>query len=260
MNVFLLTDLEGIAGITDIDFMERGGEKYKLAKEYLCNSINLATQACFESGAETVYYLDGHGGGGNVYEEKIDPRAIKCDLSTWEKLLQNGKIDCQIEIGAHARAGTVGGFLDHTLSSKTFFSHRINGLEMSELSLHALVCGIHGVPIVACTGDETACRQAKEYIPEIFVGAVKKAEIRNLSTNYENADEILTETVKQALKNYKSVPIYTMDTPLTVELTLYRTDMCEEILANCKEPVERIDARTLRKHVEKLTSYQDLKF
>ena len=260
MNVFLLTDLEGIAGVTDIEFMDRAGEKYPIAREALCKSINLATNACFEAGAQTVYYLDGHGGGGNVYAEKIDPRAVKCDLATWEALLREGKIDCQIELGSHARAGTIGGFLDHTVTSREWFSHKVNGVEMSELSLHALVCGAYGVPVVACIGDEVACRQAKEYIPEIVTGAVKRAEMRNFAVDYENADEILVRTVKKALQNVGAVSIYRAQLPATVELTFYRTDMCEATLANCKGPAERVDARTLRKQVEFIGSYWDLKF
>ena len=31
MNVFLLTDLEGIAGVDDIEYMDRSGEKYARA-------------------------------------------------------------------------------------------------------------------------------------------------------------------------------------------------------------------------------------
>lgn len=260
MNVFLLTDVEGISAVTDIDYMEREGEKYLIARDALCHSINLAVDACFASGAENVYYLDGHAGGGNVYEDRIDPRAKKCTLDEWGSLLREGKIDCQIELGAHARAGTVGGFLDHTISSKEIFCYRVNGVEMSELSLHALFCGAYGVPIVACTGDETACRQAREYIPEICVGAVKHAVCRNEATPYENADGILVDTVKAALASYRAVPVYCMEMPLDVEVTFYRTDMCERALARCGKTVERVDARTLRRTVEHLTSYDRLRF
>ena len=260
MNVFLLNDLEGISGITDIEFMDRTGEKYALARTLLSKSIDLAVRTAFESGADHVYYLDGHGGGGNVIENMIDTRAKKCSIAEWLYLLKDGKIDCLIELGSHARAGTIGGFLDHTLSSKEWFCHKVNGREMSELSMHAIVCGAYGVPVVACIGDEAACVQAKEYIPEIFVGAVKKASCRNVAKDYENANEILIRTVKIALENYKTVPIYKIKEPLTVELTFYRTDMCEAALAHCGDEVTRVNARTLQKRVETITKYDDLKF
>ena len=260
MNVFVLTDFEGIPGVTDIDFMDRDGEKYKLGCRYLENSINLVTQTCLDFGAENVFYLDGHGGGGNVKEENIHRAACRCSIADLEDLLQSGSIDCVIELGSHARAGTIGGFLDHTISSKQWFSHRVGGLEMSELSLHALLCGAYGVPVVACIGDETACRQAREYIPEIRTGAVKSAETRNLAHPYENTDEIITGTVRSALESYKSIPPYKVELPTTVELTFYRTDFCEKVLAKCGPEVERVDARTLRKQVTGIKKYRDLKF
>ena len=260
MNVLLLTDLEGLARVTDIEFMDREGEKYLIARESLTESINLGTRAAFEAGADLVYYLDGHGGGGNVYEERIDSRAIKVDVPAWEALMREGKLDAIIEIGAHARAGTLGGFLDHTLTSKEWFCNKINGVEMSELSLHALLSGTYGVPIIASIGDEASCRQAKEYIPEIFVGAVKIAEVRNFATDYDKADEILVDTVKRAVENYKSVPVYKTKLPAKVEVTYYRTDMCEAALAKCGGAAERPDARTLRKTVCSFSTFGDLKF
>lgn len=260
MNVFIITDLEGIAGVTDIEFMDRTGKKYALARKLLSHSIDLAVKTCFHAGADHVYYLDGHGGGGNVHEEMIDSRAQKCDICTWQELLSSGRIDCQIELGAHARAGTIGGFLDHTLSSKSHFCRKINGVEMSELSMHALVSSTYGVPIAACIGDEAACRQAREYIPNIYTGAVKLATVRNFATDYENADEILVDTVRSTLKNYKSVSLYRLSEPAVLELTFYRTDMCESMLAKQGGDVERVDARTLRKTVEKFRHYNDLKF
>lgn len=260
MNLFLLTDLEGISRVTDIEFMDRSSEKYQQARAFLSQDINLAVKTAFESGADAVYYLDGHGHGGNVIEEWIDPRAQKCSVAGWQQLLREGRIDCQIDLGSHARAGTVGGFLDHTFSSTKWFCHKINGIEMSELSFHALLCGAYGVPMVACIGDEAACRQAKEYIPDIYVGAVKIAEKRNHATPYENADAVLVRTVREALKNYQRVSLYRVDEPMTAELTFYRTDFCEEALARCGNDVRRIDARTLQRIIPKFVRYDDLKF
>ncbi len=259
MNVFILTDLEGIAGIDSIEQMARGTEEFKASCVKLCESINLSVNTCITNGAENVYYLDGHGGGGNVFEELIDKRAVKCSLTEWQELIRSGKIDCQIEIGAHARAGTIDGFLDHTLSSKQYFCIKINGREMSELSVHAIFCAKYGVPVVAVTGDETVCKQAKEYIPNIYTGAVKNATCRNIAKTYTNANEILINTIETALKNYKNVEMIKFAEPIVVEQTFYRTDMCEDML-KIHPNAERVDARTLRKNVNEIKNYHDLKF
>jgi len=259
LNVFLLTDLEGVAGVDSIEDMERGSERYAHSCALLCAEINLAVKACFDSGADRVYYLDGHGGGGNVKEAQIDPRAVKCTIADWCQLLQEGKIDCMVELGAHARAGTVGGFLDHTISSKEIFSIKVNGVEMSEFSLHAIVCARYGVPVVGLVGDEVACKQAREYVPSIVVGAVKNATCRNVATTYPNADQILYDTVCRSLQKRSEVTCIPYSEPLLVEYCFYRTDMCEATLARTKDPVLRVDARTLQKHVNSVTTYFDLR-
>ena len=260
MNVFILTDLEGIAGVNSITCMERGSEDYKRACLALCHSINLAADTCFTCGADAVYYLDGHGGGGNVDESLIDPRAVKCDIAKWQSLLQTGGVDCQIELGCHARAGTMGGFLDHTFSSKAYFSQRINGREMSELSCHAIVCAAYGVPLIACIGDRASCEQAAEYVPGIFTGIVKHAERRNSATDVQDPDRVLVETIRAALDGKDRVELFSLPAPHTVELTFYRTDMCDKSFDKGDPTVERVDARTLRRRVARILRYEDLKF
>ena len=260
MNVFILTDLEGIPYVDDIECMGTSPEKYRNACRHLTNTLNAAIQSCFENGADHVYYLDGHGGGGNIRPEDIDPRSTRCSIAEWQMLLQKGELDCQIELGAHARAGKLGGFLDHTITSKAWFSHKVNGVEMSELSLHALLCAQYAVPVVACIGDEAACEQAKEYIPDIYTGAVKKADKRNMAHTYENCENIIVSTIQEALNNYDGVSFFRMQFPAQVELTFYRTDMCDEVYEKAPESVERVNARTLRKTIPRLSYYEELKF
>ena len=260
MKIFILTDLEGIPGVNSIDQMERMSPPNLQAKKLLGEWTNKTAAYCREFGADTVYYLDGHAGGGNIFPEQIDPSLIKCTIPEWVDLLKRGEIDAQIELGAHARAGTIGGFLDHTISSKEWFRYTLGGVEYSELAIHAALCGVYNVPIVACIGDVTVCEQAKEYIPEIVTGAVKVASCRNLCTDFPNAEEIIRETVKKALESYRKIPPMKVSLPSDVELTYYRTDMCEKALSRAKGPVERVDARTLRKTVDRIETYEDLKF
>ena len=259
MNVFILTDLEGIPGVTSIDCMERGSSENLEARRLLTHWLNKTAEYCRAYGAETVYYLDGHGGGGNIDECDVDPSLIRITLADWSQLMSEGKIDCQIELGAHARAGTLGGFLDHTISSKGIFSITFNGREYSELALHAVLCGAYGVPIVACIGDLTACEQAKEYIPKIETGVVKVASCRNCCEDLPDADRIIRETVGRALKNYKSIPPFSFELPAIIEQTFYRTDMCESALKKQDGTVTRISARTLQKTVGRIDSYFDLR-
>ena len=70
----------------------------------------------------------------------------------------------------------------------------------------------------------------------------------------------MRKTVVEALANYKSVSIYQIDEPITVELTFYRTDFCEKVLSRYGSDVTRTSARTLQRKLKKITKYEDLKF
>lgn len=260
MNVFILTDLEGIPGVTSIDQMERGSTENLEAKRLLTHWLNKTAAYCREYGAEEIYYLDGHAGGGNINGSEVDPSLIQISLADWSRLMKEGRIDAQIELGAHARAGTLGGFLDHTISSKTIFSITFNGREYGELALHAVLSGAYGVPIVACIGDLAACEQAKEYIPEIKTAAVKVASCRNQCRDLPDVESIVREAVGSALKDYQSIPPFSLTLPAVIEQTFYRTDMCEAALKKHDDGVRRISARTLQKSVERIDSYYDLRF
>lgn len=263
MNVFIMTDIEGIPGITAIDDIQRGTESYDGSCRKLEQTLNWVIDACVENGAENIYYIDGHGGGGNIKAENINPRAVKVDIDGWTKLLQEGKIDCLLEVGSHARAGTLGGFLDHTFNSKVIFEYLLNGEPCSELSLHAALCGCFDVPSVLCVGDVAACEQAKEYIPAIRTAAVKQGTERNRCQDLPNAEQIVKEATADALKNYRNIPPYKLSFPITVQQTSYRTDMTDRTYAALVEKdksVERLDARTLRKTVTEVTNYFDLRF
>lgn len=260
MNIFLLTDVEGIPNIDTYESIQRVDPTYTETIHNLTIWINKVYDYCKEAGADKVYYLDGHGGGGNVVEEEINKELIKCSIHDWDELLASGKIDCQIELGDHARAGTINGFLDHTMNSKKWFTYKINGVEQSELSLHAILCAQYNVPIVCTIGDKASCEQAKEYIPDIYTASVKVAECRNKAKTIDNPEKVVKEAVINSLKNYKKVSLYNIKFPATFDFTLYRTDFCEEVMGYTKRKFERIDARTLRKVEYEVKTYSDLKF
>ena len=265
MNVFIMTDLEGVPGATTIDAVKNISvpESYAHACRMLEKTLNWVIETCVENGAENIYFIDAHAGGGNIKDENINPRAVKVGMDEWAKLLQEGKIDCHLEVGSHARAGTLGGFLDHTFNSKVIFEYLLNGEPCSELSFGAALSGFYNVPCVLCIGDRVACEQAKEYIPEIRTAIVKEGTERNLCHELPNAEQIVREATADALKNYRNIPPYKLSFPITVQQTSYRTDMADRIYAAMVEkgqPVERVDARTLRKTVTEVNNYFDLRF
>ena len=75
-------------------------------------------------------------------------------------------------VGAHARAGTVGANLYHTMSTAVR-EWRFNDLVVGEMGVQALIAGHYGVPFVFCTGDWHACKEIEALVPGCLTVAVK---------------------------------------------------------------------------------------
>ena len=266
LNVFIFSDLEGIPEIYDIKDIEFGTERYTDAMDLLSKWLNITGDACFAAGADRVYFLDGHAGPGrcNINYDMLDSRLIELHEAQeepgWDALVKSGDRDCIIELGSHARAGTLGGFLDHTTNSRKFFCHTVGGREFSELALHAAYAGAHGVPTVLCIGDLAACLQAKEYIPEIVTVAVKEAQERNMCSPLGNPEEEIRAGVREALSKISQIKPMIISLPTEVALTYLRSDFLEENLKVCHGEDPRKAARTLSRIIDNLENYENLYF
>ena len=263
MKVLIMTDLEGISGVDTMEKVsEVGTPGHKFALERLMLDVNAAVEGAFEGGATAVYVKDGHGGGNNFLKEMLDLRAIQVqDSVSWQELVRNGEIDAYMEVGAHAMAGTINGFLDHTQSSKNWHNYIVNGQKSGEIAQGAIFIGAFDVPFVMVSGDEAACVEARAFLGDIECAVVKYGIGRN-NARLVDLDEAL-EKIKVAacdsLKLVDKIKPYKPLLPLEIKLELNRSDMCDAIMERCKD-VERLDARTVRKLVYKVESYRDILF
>ncbi len=248
MKIYIHTDLEGVSGVDSIDMIDREGPGYTKAAEYLMGDLNAAIEGAFAGGADQVTVLDSHGGGGNFIMSMLDQRA---DVDTKENKKWWGKIDSSYSgtyfIGAHAMAGTMNGFLDHTQSSKTWFNYWVNGRRMGELAQWAMVAGHFGVPMLMVSGDEAARSEARQFFGNIECVAVKQGTGRNKAALYDigQCRDRIREAACKAVSLAGKVKPFTPILPMEVKLEVNRSDFCDG-LANLPG-VERVDARTVRK-------------
>jgi D-amino peptidase len=262
MNILIMTDLEGISGIDKIEMVsEEGTPGHQFAHERLMLDLNAAIEGAFEGGASNVYVVDGHGGGKNFIKEKLDPRTKQLYHADWQEMIISGKIDAYMEVGVHAMAGTINGFLDHTQSSKSWYNYIVNGRRSGEIAQGAIFCGAFDVPFVMVSGDEAACVEAKAFLGDIECAVVKYGVGRN-NARLVDLDEALVRiktAARESLKLIGKIKPYKLLMPLEIILELYRSDMCDEIVKKC-ENIERLDARTVRKIVHNINSYDDILF
>lgn len=248
MKIYIHTDLEGISGIDNIDMMAREHPRHQEALENLMLDVNAAVDGAFAGGADHVTVLDSHGGGGNFILDMLDKRAendTKPNKKWWGIL--NESYDATFFIGAHAMAGTINGFLDHTQSSQSWFNYYVNGRKMGELAQWAIVAGAFGVPMVMVSGDEAACVEARQFFYPVETAIVKRGVGRNkaILINPNESRDRIREAAKNAISIVKNAKPFTPLKPMEIILEYTRSDYCD--YAVMSRNVERIDARTVRK-------------
>ncbi len=260
MNIFIMTDLEGITGVETVEATHpaKDSEPYRAACENLMLDANAAIAGFFDGGADRVYIADGHGAGTNFIHEMLDKRAQVLTVSEWSRATAAGEIDAYAEIGMHAMAGTQNAFLDHTQSPNEWFDYQINGRSYGEFGIAAAFSGIYGVPAIMVSGDIAACEEAKRFVGGIETAVVKRALGRNTAVSLpaEEAREMIYQTAKNAMGLIGRVKPYKLLQPAEIRLTLQRTDYCEKTLRRCKD-AELVNSRTVRKYMSKLEKYID---
>lgn len=254
MHIFIVTDLEGISGIGQADqILPENAAEYHKCCEHLMEDVNAAVQGALDGGAHQVTVLDGHGGGRNFLPGKLHPKAVQ-ELGPYPACLAKG-FDAMFLVGYHAMAGTIGGFLDHTQSSLSWYNYYVNGRRTGEIGQMALAAASCSRPVVLVTGDEAACFEARQFLGEIETVAVKRAVGRNCAQLVEPAEarKAIYLAAKAAVPLAGKLPPYRPLLPMELKLELCRTDYAESLLS--RPGVERLDARTIRKISENYADY-----
>lgn len=182
MKIYVMTDLEGVAGVIDWDDYGKPGERrYELACELTTLEANAAIEGFLAAGATDFLVVDGHGHGA-INQTLLHPRA---KLLTGRPLGYPFGCDASFaaacQIGQHAKSNADGGHLSHT-GAFAVEDLTINGRSVGEMGCNMLFCGYFGVPNILVTGDEAAAEEAKDLVPNIETVAVKEGLKRGSAT------------------------------------------------------------------------------
>jgi D-amino peptidase len=257
MKIYVLADMEGISGIRTMAQVKRDSStEYAEGCRLMMDDMNVAIDAVYANGATGVVACDTHGGGGQVRLREMDPRALyetppqPSGGSLMPSLDES--FDGLILLGHHARAGTLNGFLDHTMNSREWFEYRINGQPVGEIGIEAAYAGHFGVPVIMVSGDEAAVREAQDLLEPVEGAIVKWGIGRNRARclSLPNAHQSIREAVARSLDSITRFKPFQPELPAIVELTLCRSDMADAYAA--KPGVEWLDARTVRRTVSSL--------
>jgi D-amino peptidase len=255
MKTYILCDMEGISGIRTMPQVQSNSPTYGEGRRLMMADLNAAVAGAFDGGAEEVVVCDTHAGGGQLELAGMDARAVY-ELPGGGRMMPSlsDEFAGVVLLGHHARAGTLNGFLDHTMNSKEIFEVRIGETAVGEIGLEAAFAGHYGVPVLMVSGDAAAGAEARELLGEVETAVVKWGIGRNRAKCLppERAHERIREAAGAAVRRAgeEAFRPFRPGTPAEVTVTLYRSDMADAYAA--RPGVERLDARTVRRTAETL--------
>ena len=248
MRIYIMTDIEGVAGVVDFDSQTYSSSKYyEKAKELLTAEVNAAVEGAVRAGATEIVICDGHGPGGMV-AELLHPSAKLLHGRPvgkfWE--LHNGKWDAYFLLSHHAMNGTPGGNLNHSYSSTAIIQMRLNGKPIGEIGMNTYLAGWFGIPVVLVTGDEAACREAKEYVPNIEAVAVKQGINRTCAITLApvKAREKIQDGAYKAIQRVQEIAPAKIEGPC--ELTIEYISSADAFAHSQNLFVEKVNERTIK--------------
>ena len=232
MKIFIVTDLEGVAGIS-VDQQLNGIDNpyYRKAREFLADEINAAVTGAKEAGATEFLIADGHGSG---YDMMLDFDRIDADVTfVTGKGNPMDAVDDSFSaafiIGQHPRKG-VRGSLEHTGSHMVNQGMWLNDIEVGEAGLLTSVLGEKNIPLALLTGDEETI---KEMIPLAngFVGvAVKRGITRNLCVTLHpaTARKMIKDGACRAIQSLSSISPWKLSPPFTLVIKYAASEFAEK--------------------------------
>ena len=249
LKVYIAADMEGIAGVVAGNNLSPGGFEYSQFRELMTAEVNAAIEAARDAGATEIMVSDSHGNGLNLLLNAL-PQDIEL-VRAWPRPLGmmegiDESFGAAILIGYHASAGNVDGIAAHTISGGALMSVRINGMEMTEGGMNALIAGHFGVPVVMISGDEAAVREVSDMLGPIE-GAVVKWHYSHTSGRTlmpEAALALIKEKVEAGLGRRGQLEPFKIEGSLALDMT-YKNDKAAEMIAYLPN-VERIDNHTVR--------------
>ena len=249
MKVYISIDLEGLPGISSLSQVAPGLPLYEDARNIMTWIVNVASKELKDNGVNEITVADSHAFMNNIkyldVEEDIKliqgyPRPFSMVIG-----LEEG-YDAVMFLGYHAAAGTPGGFLDHTYSSRTIYRLYVNDVQASEYLLNALYAGELGIPVALVAGDERLEEQVKKYTPEAIFIPLKKGYAR-IAAEYMTKKVIekeLRNGIKKAVKKMKEGSLK----PLTFNKYEIKIELREAVYADMVQivpGVKRLDAYTI---------------
>ena len=190
----------------------------------MTEEINAAAEGAFSAGATLVLVNDSHLAEHNLDLDILDPRIeylMGPGKNAWTGL--DDSFTAVFQLGAHAMVGTSHAHLRHTWDPSCWAQVKVNGISMGEIGIVAAGAGELGVPCTLVTGDDKACFEAAQLIPNIIKAQVKTGLTWQSAQSLELkiARDLIRESARQACLAAREIkPLILGNAPFDIEVLL----------------------------------------
>ena len=176
MNIYIMTDIEGISGIYCREQVMRDQDRFGEGRSRMTADVNACAAGLKAAGAEKVYVRDCNGGSFSLIYDQLsdDIDYAVCGEVGQDRFYGIEDCDAAVFLGYHAMAGTSGAVLEHTLNSTCIQNYWVNGRKVGEFAIDAGILGDKGIPVIMVSGDDKLCAEARSFSPEICTAQVKR--------------------------------------------------------------------------------------
>jgi D-amino peptidase len=258
VKVFIVSDMEGVAGITKWQQCQGGHAMYEEGRRLYTGEINAAVRGARAAGATEIVVMDCHGAGegwtfNSLIPEELDPACefvVQNEWTEYVEYLEQG-VDAALFVAMHAMAGTRDGVLAHTVSGSSWWRLRFNGIEVGETGINAALCGQWACPVLLVTGDEAACREGTTLLGDRLTTVAVKKGLGRFSARQlpaPRARELIEDGAKRALGDLKAVAPFDAGRPAEITVDFNTSDPVEKYryrpgveIAESRQIVSRAD-------------------
>jgi len=243
MKIYILTDLEGVAGVSKFEHCGRQGRFYDRSCKLLTEETNAAVEGALGAGADEVIVWDGHGPGGVRPELLHDEALFISGAAKMERIGMDESFDALFFVGQHAMNRTPNANLCHSYSSRSISRMILNGKEIGELGVRVIMAGFLGVPLALVTGDDKVCAEAEDLVGQVETVAVKESLSREdaLSLSPAKAREKIRRGAIRALGRLDEFQPYTIPGPYVLETEYFEIDPDNPDDRDWDRPIEKTE-------------------
>jgi D-amino peptidase len=211
VKVFISFDMEGVAGIVDWSQCRGPGQAYEEGRRLLLGEVNAAIDGAIAGGATEIVCNDAHGTMNNLDPAELHGRAVYVSGRHKPLYMMQGldaTADVVFMVGYHGSISGESSVLSHTYNPAVVSRVSLNGTDVGESGINALVALACQAPVGLITGDQQTIAEADTFLPDAERVVVKESFTRFGAANLhpEVARELIAHRARRAVERVVAEP------------------------------------------------------